>query len=90
MTREEVAGTMTGAYLALSGNRDDQPIDVFLFRYGPPWRKPFSKMDRHVFEEEYIVFYNTTVGAVRMEREMIEGSGPDVTVDLQAQKVVRN
>ncbi len=91
MTPDEVAVAMRGADKAFfSGTRHtpkwDGTIDVFIFRYGPPWRKPFTGKERFVYEEWYTVFYSTDGRAVKLEREMVKGLGRDVVLDLKTEE----
>jgi hypothetical protein len=79
MSVEEVDRMMAGAsecsdlaYMTRAG----EFLKMYSFRYGPPWKNPFTGQTKYLYQEWFWVYFDEQKRAVRLER--VDNGEPDL------------
>lgn len=89
MTSHEVQKLMGTADRKLCQMPQSSPpwnglVDLYVFNYKASWRSFCRSQSKIFYEEWFWVYYNQEGQAVKLQRDMVKGSGSNVVVDLES------
>ena len=66
-------------------------VNIYIFKYGPPWINPITKKEIYCYEEWFWVYFDNGGKAKEIRREMVKGDDfmeyKNVKIDLKTETI---